>query len=220
MNNMKRQGGFTIIEIIIVVIILGLLAATALPRFLNVTEQAEDASIDGIAGGFASAVGLVRGQWEVEGRPSGNGSDGIATDDDTSSVAIDSVRILVDGTSTAAGISLGYPTGSADDVTGSEVGDITNARCQEILNTILQNGPQSIVATDAATPNLQAIRDSGATLFVQEGVSTTTPSTENVCFYYQVAGINARPAPGDQANLNGFTYNPATGGVVVFKNKI
>lgn len=216
---MRRQSGFTIIEIIIVVIILGLLAATALPRFLNVTERAEDASIDGIAGGFASAVGLVRGQWEVEGRPSGNGADGTTLDPDTSSVVIDNVRILVDGTSTAAGISLGYPTGAADDVTGSEVGDITTLRCQEILNTILQNGPLSIVANNATTPTLQAIRDSGATLFVQEGVGTTTPSTANVCFYYQVAGIAARPAQGDEADLNGFKYNPATGSVVVFKNK-
>ncbi len=77
---MRRQSGFTIIEIIIVVIILGLLAATALPRFLAITDDAEDASIDGIAGGFASAVGLVRGQWEVEGRPSDNFST-TATDD-------------------------------------------------------------------------------------------------------------------------------------------
>jgi len=216
---MRRQSGFTIIEIIIVVIILGLLAATALPRFLNVTEQAEQASIDGIAGGFASAVGLVRGQWEVEGRPSANGFDGVTADADTTSVVIDNIRILVDGTSTAAGVSQGYPTGAADDNAGSEVGDITNARCQEILNSILQNGPLSIVATSATVPTLQTIRDSGATLFVQEGAATTTPSTANVCFYYQVAGIVARPTAGQEANLNGFRYDPSRGSVVVFKNK-
>jgi MSHA pilin protein MshB len=43
---MRRQSGFTIIEIIIVVIILGLLAATALPRFLDVVDDAEDASLN------------------------------------------------------------------------------------------------------------------------------------------------------------------------------
>ena len=71
------------------------------------------------------------------------------------------------------------------------------------------------MAISATNPTLQAIRDSGATLFVQEGAT----STANVCFYYQVAGIAARPAPGDEADLNGFKYNPATGSVVVFKNK-
>ncbi len=212
---MKRQSGFTIIEIIIVVIILGLLAATALPRFLDVTEQAEQASIDGIAGGFASAVGLVRGQWEVEGRPSANGFAGTGTDADTTSIAIDNVRILVDGTSTAAAVSRGYPTGEADDDNGSEITDISNARCQEILNVILQNGPASVAATSTTAPAIQAIRDSAATLFVQEGTGTSA----NVCFYYQVAGMSVRPTPGQEDIFNGFKYDPSLGSVVVFKNK-
>jgi len=47
----KRQHGFTIIELIIVVVILGLLAASALPRFTDVTADAEDSAIEGVAGG-------------------------------------------------------------------------------------------------------------------------------------------------------------------------
>jgi len=66
---MKRQmQGFSLIELVIVIVILGLLAATAIPRFLNVTDDAEDASLEGVTGGLATAVSFVRSQWEVDGR--------------------------------------------------------------------------------------------------------------------------------------------------------
>lgn len=51
---MKKQSGFTLIELVMVIVILGILAAAALPKFVNLKGDAELAAVQGIAGAISS----------------------------------------------------------------------------------------------------------------------------------------------------------------------
>lgn len=57
---MKRQAGFTLIELVLVIVILGILAATAMPRFSNLSTEARVAALDGMRGGLQSAAAIAR----------------------------------------------------------------------------------------------------------------------------------------------------------------
>lgn len=58
MNFRKSQSGFTLIELVIVIVILGILAAVAVPRFVDLSGQAAQAAVNGQAGALSSASAI------------------------------------------------------------------------------------------------------------------------------------------------------------------
>jgi MSHA pilin protein MshA len=92
----KLQSGFTLIELVVVIAILGILAATALPRYINAQQQARIAKAQGIYGAIRSAAALAHAQALI----------GNTTTTGAASVVMESQTI---------DLFHGYPTASASD---------------------------------------------------------------------------------------------------------
>lgn len=64
--NKSAQAGFTLIELIVVIVILGILAATALPKFTNMSGDARVAALQGGRGAIAAAAGMAHGKFLID----------------------------------------------------------------------------------------------------------------------------------------------------------
>ncbi|MDN3717332.1 prepilin-type N-terminal cleavage/methylation domain-containing protein [Vibrio breoganii] len=64
---MNKQRGFTLIELVVVIVILGILAVTAAPRFLNLQSDARVSALQGMKGAMAGAGSIVYGKAAING---------------------------------------------------------------------------------------------------------------------------------------------------------
>ncbi|QYJ78469.1 pilus assembly FimT family protein [Shewanella acanthi] len=196
----SKIKGFSLIELVIVIVILGLLAATAIPRFLNVTDDAEDASVDGVAGGLSTAVSFVRSQWEVDGRQNST--------------------VILDGSSVSLDPRFGFPTGiGATDATA-----MSDASCQQVFSTILQNAPRNVLYTEDARNQRYTVRVIDGAGGSAIAISGATVAGLDLCVYHQVASLvidqtSGVPTPAPDLSTSGakgVIYNPGTGRVLSF----
>ncbi|MDO9317487.1 MAG: type II secretion system protein [Gammaproteobacteria bacterium] len=201
MNAKRKQSGFTIIELVVVILLLGILTATALPRFMDVTNQAHTAVVDAVEGGFTTGVALFRAQWVGEGQP-------------------------LTTVTNAAGFNLyastaGYPRSAT--ILPSAVATVTTANtCVDVYNSILQSGGRPSLGSieglgaDAAATRETALEAAAlATIDIvtvlQKDNATPTVATVS-CIYYYVgqfkSGTVAAPV-----TIPTITYNYLTGAI-------
>ncbi len=139
-GTMQRHKGFTMIELVVVIAILGILAAVALPHFIDSTKDAHRASVRSAAGALTSAVSLVRGQYELN---RGGGSNACLAGN---------CQINVQGYGNGA-IDVnadGWPIGTERSGNPLANTSMTADECRNLWSNLLQASAQSLTGTNPA----------------------------------------------------------------------
>jgi MSHA pilin protein MshA len=143
------QRGFTLIELVVVIIILGILAAFAVPRFMGLDQQARIASVNSLVGTLRSASAMAHGVWLAQGAPAApitiDGQVITFTNGYPNAASIGS--LLAAGTTSANGLAGTFATPAAG--TFQLNGAPTPANCEVTYVAALANAEPTIATVPA-----------------------------------------------------------------------
>jgi len=134
----RQQHGFTLIELVVVIVILGILAATALSRFVNLQSEARAPAVQGIAGGLRGTIGLVNAKWQVIG--------------DSGQTSVPMV-----GGNVTVGATTGFPTNATASISTAITCESTTACQSNVID--LSGNPSTWRPSSGGGANCQATYD-------------------------------------------------------------
>ncbi len=134
---MLKASGYTLIELVVVIVVLGILSVTALPRFLNFSSDANVSVVKGTAGALQSSVDLAHSKWIAIGAP-------------TEITARDNVQLFgSDPSGTIDYNDSGWPAQSYSG-TDTVLSTSNNDDCISLWETLLSEGSGSLAIDDSA----------------------------------------------------------------------
>jgi MSHA pilin protein MshB len=170
MKQVKKQKGFTIIELVVVILLLGILTATALPRFMDVTDDAHNSVVSAVSGGIVTGASLYKAEWYATGQP---------------------VRVSTWGDMLAntSGYPLGIDATTATTTLLSSVG--SSANCVEIFQNVLQDaGRPSITSKVTAATTLGGLGTLPSGSDFVAYLSSAAATTKDMCNYIYTGQYN------------------------------
>lgn len=159
MSVQQRNRGFTLIELVVVIAILAILAAFALPRFAQLSEEAHRSNVKATAGALSAGVALAKAQWVT------NGLTDIA--DDIEGFGNDDVDVSADG----------WPV-SVDGE--NDPANITADRCVGLWEALLQSNAPSVATSGNADYLVSATAPECTFTYTLDGQDGTATAKEIV----------------------------------------
>jgi MSHA pilin protein MshA len=163
-QTMNKQTGFTLIELVVVIVILGILAVTAAPKFINLQDDARTATLQAVKASMQSASSLIYSKSLI----AGNEKNASAT---TEFVYVNTKKTQ---------INYGYPladySAAATANTGNW-GDLLDIAAD--FDSVVIGGNYIVYPKGSTAPTATTIGDSSASCYITytQAASATTPPT-------------------------------------------